>query len=93
MTQLLICQKLSNLRQGRCQMHLRFGSVAVLDINLLSITCFSEYPPCKIQSSDNCLNSKGFGVGVGMHRGSALGPLLFLIVMEAMSGEFGVVLP
>jgi len=28
-----------------------------------------------------------------MHRGSALGPLLFLIVMEAMSGEFGVVLP
>ena len=28
-----------------------------------------------------------------MHRGSGLGPLLFLIVMEAISGEFRVALP
>ena len=27
-----------------------------------------------------------------MRRGSALGPLLFVIVMEAVSGEFGVAL-
>ena len=30
-------------------------------------------------------NSKGFEVKVGMHQGSALGPLLFVIVMETIS--------
>jgi len=40
-----------------------------------------------------CGDGKGFEVGVGMHRGSGLSPLLFVIVMEAMSGEFGVALP
>ena len=35
----------------------------------------------------------GFEMGVGMRQGSALGPLLFVVVMEAMSGEFGVALP
>jgi len=30
-------------------------------------------------------NSKGFEVKVGMHQGSALSPLLFVIVMEAIS--------
>ena len=34
-----------------------------------------------------------FGVKVGVHRGSALGPLLFVIVMEAVSRGFGVALP
>jgi len=38
-------------------------------------------------------NSNGFGVKVGMHLGSALSPLLFVIVMEALSREFRVVLP
>jgi len=33
-------------------------------------------------------NSNGFEVKVGMHQGSALSPLLFLIVMEAFSREF-----
>jgi len=35
----------------------------------------------------------GFEIKVGMHHGSALSPLLFLIVMEAISREFRVALP
>ena len=35
-------------------------------------------------------NSKGFEVKVGMHQGSGLSPLLFVIVMEAISREFRV---
>jgi len=38
-------------------------------------------------------NSKGFEVKVAMHQGSALSPLLFMIVMEAISREFRVALP
>jgi len=38
-------------------------------------------------------NSSGFEVKVGMHQGSALSPLLFAIVMEAISREFRVALP
>jgi len=38
-------------------------------------------------------NSKGFEVKVGRHQGSALSPLLFVIVMEAISREFRVALP
>jgi len=34
------------------------------------------------------LNSNDFEVKVGMHQGSALSPLLFVIVMEALSREF-----
>ena len=37
-------------------------------------------------------NSSGFEVNVGMHQGSALSPLLFVIVMEAISREFRVTL-
>ena len=37
-------------------------------------------------------NSKGFEVKVGMHQGSALSPLLFIIVTEAISREFRVAL-
>jgi len=33
-------------------------------------------------------NSSGFEVKGGMHQGSALSPLLFVIVMEAISTEF-----
>lgn len=32
--------------------------------------------------------SEEFGVGVGVHQGSVLSPLLFIIVLEALSGEF-----
>jgi len=38
-------------------------------------------------------NCKGFEVKVGMHQGSRLSPLLFVIVMEAISREFRVALP
>ena len=38
-------------------------------------------------------NSKSFEVKMGMHQGSALSPLLFVIVMEAISREFRVALP
>jgi len=38
-------------------------------------------------------NSKCFEVKVGMRQGSALGPVLFVIVMEALFREFGVALP
>ena len=38
-------------------------------------------------------NSSGFEVKVGMHQGSALSPLLFVVVMEAISREFRVTLP
>jgi len=38
-------------------------------------------------------NSKGFEVKVGMHQGTALSPLLFMIVMEAIRREFRVALP
>ena len=38
-------------------------------------------------------NSKGFEVKVGMHQGSGLSPLLFVIVMQAISREFRVALP
>jgi len=37
-------------------------------------------------------NSNGFEVKVGMHQGSVLSPLLFVMVMEALSREFRVAL-
>jgi len=38
-------------------------------------------------------NSNAFEVMIGKHHGSTLSPLLFLIVMDALSREFRVVLP
>jgi len=38
-------------------------------------------------------NSNCFEVKLGMHQGSAFSPLLFVIVMEALSREFRVTLP
>ena len=38
-------------------------------------------------------NSNGFEIKVGMHQDSALSPLLFVVVIEALSIEFRVTLP
>ena len=49
-----------------------------------------------ISKSKVCVNgmySDEFGVEVGVHQGSVLSPLLFVIVMEALSREFRVGCP
>jgi len=38
-------------------------------------------------------NSNGFEIKIGIYQGSALSPLLFVIVMEASSREFRVIFP
>jgi len=47
---------------------------------------------CKTVVRTDYNNSNGFEVNVGMHQGSPLSPLLFVIVMEALSKEFRVAL-
>jgi len=38
-------------------------------------------------------DSEAFGMKVGLHRGSVLSPLLFVVVMEKVSGELQAGLP
>jgi len=52
----------------------------------------SMYTGAKTVVSTVYGNSNGFEVKVGMHHGSALSPLLFVMVMEALSREFRVAL-
>ena len=53
----------------------------------------SDVYVCRCENScQNSFNSKGFKVTVGMHQGSALSPLLFVVVMEAIPREFRVAL-
>ena len=45
------------------------------------------------EATTSVRESKGFRVKVGVHQGSVLSPLLFVIVLEALSREFRTGLP
>jgi len=60
---------------------------------MASITVMFIYALAKTVVRTVCGNSKCFEVKVGMPQGSALSPLLFVIVMEALSRELRVALP
>ena len=46
------------------------------------------YTDVKSRVRVNGQYSKEFGVGVGVHQGSVLSPLLFILVLEALSRQF-----
>jgi len=63
---------------------------------LIAADADSKMPPIsrdKFFSATVYGHSNGFEVKAGKHQGSALSPLLFVIVMEALSREFRVALP
>ena len=60
---------------------------------LLVSTVMSMYTGAKTVVRTVYGNSNCFEVKVGMHQGSALSPLLSVMVMEALSREFRVALP
>jgi len=53
----------------------------------------SELKSAKTVMGSLCGDSDYFEVGVGVHRGLALGPLLFVVVVGSLSEEFKVALP
>jgi len=53
----------------------------------------SMYSGAKTVVRTVCGNSNGFEIKVGMHQGSAFSPLVFVMVMEALSREFRGALP
>ena len=59
----------------------------------LVLAVMSMYTGAKTVVRTVYCNIKGFEVKVGIHHGSALSPLLFVIVTEAISREFRVALP
>ena len=56
-------------------------------------TIQSMYEGCTTVVRINGKESEAFGVRVGVHQGSVLSPLLFIIVLEALSREFREGLP
>ena len=56
-------------------------------------TVMSMYLHCKSAVSVNGIIGEAFSVTVGVHQGSDLSPLLFIIVMEALSRELRTSLP
>jgi len=60
---------------------------------MASIAVMSIYSGAKTVVRTVYGNSKSSEVKVGMHQGLALSPLLFVIVMEAISRKFRVALP
>jgi len=59
----------------------------------LVLTVMSTYTGAKTVVRTVYGMSNSFEVKVGMQQGSALSPLLFVIVMQALSREFRVALP
>jgi len=60
---------------------------------MVSISSYVYVYWCKTVVRTVYGNSNGFEVKVGMHQYSELSPLLFVIVMEALSREFSIALP
>jgi len=63
------------------------------DEECLVSAVMSTYTGAKIVVRTAYVNSNSFEAQVGMHQGSILSPLLFVIVMKALSREFRVALP
>ena len=65
------------------------GCVGVWMVSVMGAVCEDATAGVRLSGRE----SGTFSVGVGVHRGSVLGPLLFIIVLGALSGEFGEGLP
>jgi len=68
------------------------GNVFVVE-EWLVLVVISMYTCAKTVVRTVYGNSNGFVVKVVIHQSSALSPLLFVIIMEALSREFRIVLP
>jgi len=64
-----------------------------MKVILLNVPNLSVYTSEKTVVRTVYGNSNSFEVKVSMHQGSALGPLLFVIIMEVSSREFRVAFP
>jgi len=60
---------------------------------VVCVCVMSMYTSAKTDVRTVYDNSNGSEVKVGMHQGSALSPLLFVMVMEALSREYRVAVP
>jgi len=65
----------------------------IISFGLLLSAVMSMYTGAKTVVRTVYGNSSSFEVKVGIYQGSALSPLLFVIVMKATSREFSIALP